>query len=45
MVSRASSTERLARRPEPWSDEGVPVLASSRVKAASASAAKGVVAA
>ena len=44
-TSRASSTARRARRPEPCSEEGLPVRASSRVSAASASGARVVVAA
>ena len=44
-TSLASSTERRARRPDPCSEEGLPVRASSRVSAASASGARVVVAA
>src|SRR3954453_11715022 len=45
MVSRASSTARRARRPDPCRDDGLPVRASSRVRAASAAPDSGVVAA
>ena len=45
IVSRASSTDRRARRPEPWREEGFPLRLSSRVSAASAGAEIGVVAA
>ncbi|BAS17160.1 hypothetical protein AHiyo8_54630 [Arthrobacter sp. Hiyo8] len=45
IASRASSTDRRARRPEACNDEGLPVRASSRVMAVRATAARGVVAA
>ena len=45
MVSRASSTTLRARRPEPCSDEGLPLRLSSWVSAARACARMGVVAA
>ncbi len=44
-TSRASSTARRARRPDPCSEDGLPVRANSRVSAARASGASVVVAA